>query len=567
MTNIRTYILLLLAAAFMLVAVATYGVVSSQLANGKYDTDGDGLIEVEYLEQLDAIRYDPNGDGDSGFSEYYEAFPLSQGESVCENACNGYELVRTLDFNDPKSYVSGGVRTEWVTGSGWQSIGESEEIHSGFNAIFEGNHNTIRSLYINRKREEYRNYLDGSAGLFSTTGSSSIIHRLGMIDVDITAEAPAGGLTGQNAALVESCYATGTITVVGRLSQDGNGYSSFSAGGLVGINGGTVRYSHASVSVSGDGNVGGLVGYNSDPGLIIGSYASGRVSDRNSDGEFGEFGKSIGDAVGGLVGENNGTVSGSYSTSSVSGDNQVGGLVGFSFYDGIISDSFATGEVRGHSAVGGLVGDNYGNITNSYSIGEVSSDSRIGGLIGSSAGTESAQVHSSYWDTQKSQLEGFRAGERYGIGKTTSELQDPRSNTSIYSQWNPDLWDFGTSRQYPVLKFDVDGDGVAFWWELGPQIGERPTPTVTPKPTATPTPTVRTTDEMFKELVDEGLLIVVWHYDNATASWSVYDPTLPAELNDLTHVSPKDIVWIEVTEETQFQGRTLNKGWNLITLK
>ena len=149
-----------------------------------------------------------------------------------------------------------------------------------------------------------------------------------MIGVDITAEAPAGGLAGHNAGLVESCYATGAITATGWASSDGDGFSTFSAGGLVGINGGTVRYSHASARVSGDGPVGGLVGYNIDPHwAIIASYSSGRVSDRDSDAEFGEFGKAIGNSIGGLVGDNSGTVNSSYSVADVSGDDNVGGLV------------------------------------------------------------------------------------------------------------------------------------------------------------------------------------------------------------------------------------------------
>ena len=49
------------------------------------------------------------------------------------------------------------------------------------------------------------------------------------------------------------------------------------------------------------------------------------------------------------------------------------------------------------------------------------------------------------------------------------------------------VWDFGTAHQYPVLKVDFDGDGNATWWEIGSQIGNRPTPT--PTPTNTPTPT------------------------------------------------------------------------------
>ena len=46
-----------------LLMAATLGVANSQTPNGKYDTDGDGLIEVSNLEQLDAISYDLDGDG------------------------------------------------------------------------------------------------------------------------------------------------------------------------------------------------------------------------------------------------------------------------------------------------------------------------------------------------------------------------------------------------------------------------------------------------------------------------------------------------------------------------
>ena len=67
----------------------TYGVANSQSGNGKYDTDGDGLIEIEYLEQLDAIRYDTDGDGltDGGsevsFIEQYDAaFPVYRARPV-----------------------------------------------------------------------------------------------------------------------------------------------------------------------------------------------------------------------------------------------------------------------------------------------------------------------------------------------------------------------------------------------------------------------------------------------------------------------------------------------------
>ena len=49
-----------------------------------------------------------------------------------------------------------------------------------------------------------------------------------------------------------------------------------------------------------------------------------------------------------------------------------------------------------------------------------------------------------------------------GAGKTTGELQTPTGYSSIYANWNvnvdgvtgnDDPWDFGTSSQYPILKY------------------------------------------------------------------------------------------------------------------
>lgn len=76
--------------------------------------------------------------------------------------------------------------------------------------------------------------------------------------------------------------------------------------------------------------------------------------------------------------------------------------------------------------------------------------------------------------------------------------------------------------------------------------------------------------QVFKYLVRDGVLLVVWHYDNATQSWSVFDPSLNGEmaaLNDLTEVGSSDIVWVNLRQPQFFQESELLAGWNLITLK
>jgi hypothetical protein len=98
-----------------------------------------------------------------------------------------------------------------------------------------------------------------------------------------------------------------------------------------------------------------------------------------------------GNLVGGLVGLNYGTISNSCSTGSVTGNDGIGGLVGWHSW-GDLHDCYSIAIVTGKNDVGGLVGRNEattvdysylkGTISNSYSRGDVTGQSSVGGLIG-----------------------------------------------------------------------------------------------------------------------------------------------------------------------------------------
>ena len=131
------------------------------------------------------------------------------------------------------------------------------------------------------------------------------------------------------------------------------------------------------VDITAGGNSGGLVGNNT--GSISNSYTTGAVS-------------SASDRIGGLVGWNDdGSISNSYSTSTVTGKSNLGSLVGDN--SGSISNSYATGTVSsGESNGGGLVGLNTGSISSSYAIGTVNNTASvtfvyIGGLVGFNTGS------------------------------------------------------------------------------------------------------------------------------------------------------------------------------------
>jgi hypothetical protein len=66
---------------------------------------------------------------------------------------------------------------------------------------------------------------------------------------------------------------------------------------------------------------------------------------------------------------------------TVTGGDYVGGMVGDNW--GTVNNSYSTGSVTGHfGRVGGLVGSNRGTVSNSYSSSSVTDDVRVGGLVG-----------------------------------------------------------------------------------------------------------------------------------------------------------------------------------------
>lgn len=200
------------------------------------------------------------------------------------------------------------------------------------------------------------------------------------------------------------------------------------------------------VDVNGNEYVGGLVGQNR--GTITDSYSTGSVSGGDS-------------RVGGLVGRNyGGTVENCYSTADVSGWQIVGGLVGSNRKpDGgtmaRILNSYSKGSVTGHTRVGGLAGQNYwdGEIINSYSHSNVSSDSYIGGLIGLVYGVTVINSYSTGQVTGSYEVGGLIGDKNGGTvthsywdietsGQTTSEGGEGKTTAEMKQQATFVGWDF-----------------------------------------------------------------------------------------------------------------------------
>ena len=228
-----------------------------------------------------------------------------------------------------------------------------------FTGTFDGNGHVISNLTITASTQDY-------VGLFGYVGTGGKISNLGVEDVNVTGSGAVGGLVGNNGdwkngyGTITSCHVTGLVTGTAQYS---------SVGGLVGNNDkGIVISSYATGSVSGDQDVGGLIGANNSYSTITTCYAASLVSGTYD--------------IGGLVGWNGGALTTCYATGSVSGTvDYIGGLVGEN--GGVLTSCHATGDVNGQGDVGGLVGKNYyGSLTSCYATGDVNSQGDVGGLVG-----------------------------------------------------------------------------------------------------------------------------------------------------------------------------------------
>jgi hypothetical protein len=379
--------------------------------------------------------------------------------------------------------------------------------------VFEGLGHVISNLAIDPVDET------NLVGFFKQIGGRETIRDIGLENVNIAAPAFAeqwivGALVASTGngkrgggAIINS-YSTGSIvlgpgdlsyagglvgfndyqsSIIGShsdcsVSTTGSGFSRFT-GGLAGYNQGVVSNSYATGTVNGD-KVGGLVGWNAgpaNPGTIANSYVTGTMTLQFASGGGGLVYENSGTisnsytnialtstggptaglvainegaimhshALGsvashgteqtaesaGLVAYNNGSIEQSWASGSVSAAGPgafLGGLVGFDDDDGYIDRSFATTSVTAQadgSVVGGLVGRSEGTVLNSYALGAVSSTDTS--QVGGFVGQYAAF----------SMTSSYSAGAVSGRGKFTGGFAATADGNGL----SDDYWDIDTS--------------------------------------------------------------------------------------------------------------------------
>lgn len=274
-------------------------------------------------------------------------------------------------------------------------------------------------------------------GLFYKIGASGVVKNLkikGVISAS-TLHPSVGALANYNLGTIENVatygenYKSGTVTYDDGMSSTSGTLGDYTcldtaggAGGIVGTNNGTIKYSKNYMRVSAKVGGGGIAGINN--GLISECYNMGAV------GTTGAASSNIDpvydySVMGGIAGLNKGIVEKCMNKNQVfaarhyklypkteeqltndeyfNGTNyriRIGGIVGMNigtkeaeaYTGGIVRDSMNFGRIHGDRRVGGIVGESSGSVTNCFSSCFMGARESLGGIVGYQADANPGEV-------------------------------------------------------------------------------------------------------------------------------------------------------------------------------
>ncbi|MCF8365562.1 MAG: hypothetical protein K9H16_07265, partial [Bacteroidales bacterium] len=195
----------------------------------------------------------------------------------------------------------------WFSAAGFPPIGS---LFIQFTGSYNGNGHLINNIHVNSGIDY--------AGLFGFIGGSGNVYGLQLISPTVHGNNWAGGIAGLSEGTISNCAVMGG-------------------------------------DITGHDYVGGIAGQNENS-------ISKCYTDINEGGSV--FGVSN---IGGIAGLNNGSLNNSYSHSTVTGQFYVGGIAGYNDWPGNIGYCFSTGSVSGSTNPGGLVGfNNFGSVNSSF---------------------------------------------------------------------------------------------------------------------------------------------------------------------------------------------------------
>ena len=277
-----------------------------------------------------------------------------------------------------------------------------------------------------------KNYVGGVIGKNEVDITGTADESVGIVNSGtvIALAGGAGGIIGENSAKINYVIMKNEGEVHGNASADGSEEEN-GTGGIIGVNAVGATISNSSLmnrvngNVSGVANVGGIIGINH--GVITGGrdandnyykyqiYNNGTIQAGSYNADTGTITAVDGENIGGLLGNNSGTLTAGYNTGVVDAEqsSNVGGIAGTNsgkldqvFNSVVTVTKTETGEtdadgkklykytytdggaIRGAGNVGGIVGSNTatGTLSNAYSTTAVVGTSNVANIVGSNEG-------------------------------------------------------------------------------------------------------------------------------------------------------------------------------------
>ena len=346
------------------------------------------------------------------------------------------------------------------------------------------------------------NYVGGVIGKNEVAITGTADQSVGIVNSGtvIALAGGAGGIIGENSANITYVIMTNEGEVHGNPSADGTTEEN-GTGGIIGVNGDGANISNSSLmnrvngNVSGVANVGGIIGINH--GVITGGrddknnyykyqiYNNGTIQAGSYNATNGTITAFAGENIGGLLGNNSGTLTAGYNTGVVDAgqSSNVGGIAGTNsgtldqVFNSVVTvtktETDATdangrklynytytdgGAISGASNVGGIVGSNTvgGKLTNAYSTTAVAGNSNVANIVGSNAGQVSnIYGYAANRNTNVTNVNGGTVSKSYIIkadGTLAENGQDAKKLDSYDFEDKETIWKLYDKRTNPLLK-------------------------------------------------------------------------------------------------------------------
>ena len=349
-----------------------------------------------------------------------------------------------------------------------------------------------------------KNYVGGVIGKNEVAIAGTAEESVGIVNSGtvIALAGGAGGIIGENSANITHVIMKNEGEVHGNASDAGSTEEN-GTGGIIGVNGYKADGTGATITnsslmnrmdgnVSGVANVGGIIGINH--GVITGGrdannnyykyqiYNNGTIQAGSYNEETGTITAVDGENIGGLLGNNRGTLTAGYNTGVVDagGSSNVGGIAGTNsgtldqvFNSVVTVTKTETGEtdadgkklykytytdggaIRGAGNVGGIVGSNTatGTLSNAYSTTAVAGTSNVTNIVGSNEGHVS-NIYG-YAANGNTNVNGGTVSNSYIIKAdgTLKENDEDAKKLGSYDFDNKDTtWKLYDKRTNPLLK-------------------------------------------------------------------------------------------------------------------